>query len=238
MTPGTVLVPKSDNYSIVATVTESGLLELPNAETFKSPSLAAIRVIALTTGGTGARNGWKFWKVGEDGPVLDELRSQYLLSKGDSITSDVRNFRIAFWDGFYDFCSNSEAFTSCFNDPSDRADNPDAWASFGIGTPNMHLSALLNTWDKSYGVELWIDTLEAYERVLPLKEEFDAKWLQETGIVPEWDAHDEEKKSRHIVVRANADYDNDDWMDMYRWMVEWFFRIRELALVANGMVKD
>lgn len=232
--PGTVLYPKSDQYAMTARVTDAGMLELPNGDVFKSPSLAAIRVIALTSGGTGARNGWKFWRVGEDGPVLDELRSQYLLSKGEKVTSDVRSFRIAFWDGFYDYCANNEAFTSCFNDPSDRADNPDAWASFGIGTPNMHLSALVNTWDESYGVELWVDTLEAYERVLPLKEEFDAKWREETGIEVEWDAHDEDKKSRHVVARTSANYDEDDWNAIYQWIVDWFFRIRELALAANA----
>lgn len=231
--PGEKLTPKSDQYSMSATVTDSGLIELPNGETFKSPSLAAIRVISLTTGGSGARNGWKFWRVGENGPILDELRSQYLLSKGESVTSDVRSFRIAFWDGFYDYCANSEAFTSCFNDPSGRQDNPDAWASFGIGTPNMHLSALLNTYDQTYGVELWIDNLEAYERVLPLREEFDARWLAEVGAVPDWDAYDEDKKSRHIVIRNSADYDSDDWNGIYQWIMDWFFRIRELALVAN-----
>lgn len=149
------------------------------------------------------------------------------------MTSDVRSFRIAFWDGFYDYCANSEAFTSCFNDPSGRQDNPDAWASFGIGTPNMHLSALLNTYDQTYGVELWIDNLEAYERVLPLREEFDARWLAEVGAVPDWDAYDEDKKSRHIVIRNSADYDSDDWNGIYQWIMDWFFRIRELALVAN-----
>lgn len=230
---GTVLFPKSDQYTMTAHVTDSGMIELPNGDTFKSPSLAAIRVVSLTSGGTGARNGWKFWRVGKDGPVLDELRSQYLLSKGEKVTSDVRSFRIAFWDGFYDYCANNEAFTSCFNDPSDRADNPDAWASFGIGTPNMHLSALVNTCDESYGVELWVDSLEAYERVLPLKERFNSKWREETDIEVEWDAHDEDKKSRHVVARSAANYDEDDWNAIYQWIIDWFFRIRELALAAN-----
>lgn len=232
--PGTVLVPRSDKYSIAATVTDTGLLELPNGETFKSPSLAAIRVITLATGGTGARNGWKFWRVGSDGPVLDELRSRYLLSKGQKITSDVKSFRIAFWDGFYDYCASSESFTSCFNDPSSRADNSDAWASFGIGTPNMHISALVNTFDESCGVELWVDNLEAYEKVLPLKEKFDNKLIEENGIQVEWDAHDEKKKSRHIVARSIVNYSDGDWIAIYQWMVEWMFRIRELALAANS----
>lgn len=232
--PGTILVPKSDKYSISATVTETGLLELPNGEAFKSPSLAAIRVIALATGGTGARNGWKFWRVGADGPVLDELRSQYLLSRGEKVTADVKSFRVAFWDGFYDYCANNEAFMSCFYDLSDRADNSDAWASFGIGTPNMHISALVSTFEESYGVELWVDNLEAYEKVLPFKEEFDSKWLDETGIQVEWDAHDEEKKSRHIVARSAVNYDEDDWNEIYQRIIDWMFRIRELALAANA----
>ena len=85
MPSGTVLVPKSDNCSITATVTDAGLLKLPNGDTFKSPSLAAIRAISLATGKSGARNGWRFWKIGADGPLLDELRSQYLLSKSEKI---------------------------------------------------------------------------------------------------------------------------------------------------------
>lgn len=233
--PGTVLVPKSDNCSITATVTDAGLLELSNGDTFKSPSLTAIRAISLATGKSGARNGWRFWKIGADGPLLDELRSQYLLSKGEKITSDVKSFRIAFWDGFYDYCSNNEAFTSCFNDPSDRADNSDAWASFGVGTPNMHVAALVNSYDESYGVELWVDGREAYERVLPFKEEFESRWPKEDGVQIKWDARDEEKKSRHVVARSAANFDKDDWTTIYQWIVDWMFRIRELAIAANDM---
>ncbi len=233
--PGTVLVPKSDNYPVTATVTDAGLLELPNGETFKSPSLAAIRAVSLTTGGTGARNGWGFWKAGADGPTLDKLRAQYLLSKGEKITSDVKSFRIAFWDGFYDYCGNNEAFTSCFNDPSDRADNPDSWASFGIGTPNMHIGALVSSYDGSCGVELWVDSLEAYERVLPYKTAFESRWPQEAGTQVKWDDHDEEKKSRRVVAQTTVNYDEDDWTTIYRWIVSWMLRIRELAMAANGM---
>lgn len=233
VTSGAMLIPKSDGYSISARVTDTGQIELSNGETFKSPSLAAKRAVSLAGGG-GARNGWTFWRVGEGGPMLDELRSEYLLSKGESVTSDVKSFRVAFWDGFYNHCSNSEAFTSCFNDPSNRADNVDAWASFGIGTPNMHISALLSTWDASYGVELWLDNLEAYEKVLPLKEQFNQLWIEETGTAPDWDAHDEDKKSRHVVIRRSADFDNEDWSECYQWMMDWFFRIRDLALAASA----
>lgn len=233
ITPGTVLAPKGDGYTTTARVTEAGLIMLPNGESFKSPSLAAKRAVSLAGGG-GARNGWHFWKVGESGLLLDDIRSQYLLSKGDSAPTDIRSFRIAFWDGFYSYCANNEAFIGCFNDPSDRADNPDAWASFGIGTPNMHIAALLNTWEQGYGVELWFENLETYEKALPLKEQFNEIWLEETGETPEWDAPDEDKKSRHVIVRKNADFENDDHMESYQWMMDWFFRVRDLALAANA----
>lgn len=234
ITSGTLLVPKDDQYSIVASVITGGLIQLPNGESFKSPSLAARRVIELTNGGKTSRNGWQFWTVGEDGPILDSVRSQYLLSKGGSVTSDVRSFRVVFWDGLYDYCANNEAFVGCFNDPSGRADNADPWASFGINLPNMRISALLYSREKQYGVELWIDSLEAYEKVYPLKDEFNNICLLEMGLVPVWDTLDESKKSRHVFVKKDANFDEDDWTDMYQWIMEWMFKLRELAFAASA----
>lgn len=235
--PGTVLVPKSDEYTVAAKVTETGLIELPNGETFKSPSPAAIRAVLLAGGHGIARNGWHFWTVGTDGPLLDELRAQYLLSKGHSVTSNIRSLRIAFWDGFYEYCSSNEAFISCFNDPGNRASNPDNWGNFGIGTSGMHLAARLNGSDNSYGVELLADTPEEYEKVLAFKDKFNEKWQAETGLAAEWDSRDEDKKTRHVIVKAQTDYDNDDnddWNDIYQWLIDWLFRFRELALAAGG----
>lgn len=39
----------------------------------------------------------------------------------------------------------------------------------------MHLCARLIGSDNSYGVELLVDTLEEYEKVLPFKDEFNEK---------------------------------------------------------------
>ena len=55
------------------------------------------------------------------------------------------------------------------------------------------------------------------------------------GAQIKWDARDEEKKSRHVVARSAANFDKDDWTTIYQWIVDWMFRIRELAMVANGM---
>lgn len=98
----------------------------------------------------------------------------------------------------------------------------------------MHLNARLNGSDNSYGVELLADTLADYEQILPFKDEFNERWLAETGLTAEWDSRNQNKKTRHVVVKALADYDNDAWNDIYQWLVDWLFRFRELALAANG----
>lgn len=229
---GDVLVPKSDNYSIAARVSNTGLIELPNGEAFKSPSLAAMRVVSLS-GRSGARNGWEFWQIGENGPLLDEMRSQYLLSKEERATSDMRSFHVAFWDGFYDYCANNEAFTSCFSDPGKRADNFGSWTSFGIGMSNMHVLVFVGAFAKSCGVELRVHDLETYEKVLSFKDQFDSEWMKETDVQVEWDARDKNKKSRRLVIRSVANYD-DDWNAIYQRIIDWMFRIRELALCANS----
>lgn len=231
--PGVRLFPKDDTLKTIATVTESGLIELPNGELFKSPSLAAVRVVALARGSASARNGWHFWKVEEDGPLLDELRSKYLLMKGSSVTADVRSFHMTFWDGFYDFCANSEDFTDFFGDPSTRGDNKGCWTSFGMGTPGMRLSVLLYVCPSIVGVQLHCRDSSSYARVLPLKEEFNVKWQDENVGSIEWDTPDEDKKSRNVQVLKDADYDHDDWNDLYQWLVTWLFKVRELALRAN-----
>lgn len=98
----------------------------------------------------------------------------------------------------------------------------------------MRISALLYSREKQYGVELWIDSLEAYEKVYPLKDEFNNICLLEMGLVPVWDTLDESKKSRHVFVKKDANFDEDDWTDMYQWIMEWMFKLRELAFAASA----
>lgn len=229
---GDTLFPKRDKYNTKAVINESGLIELPNGETFKSPSLAAKRVVALS-GGAGARNGWHFWRVGEHGPYLDELRSEYILANV-STASDISSFRIAFWEGFYDFCANSNGFTDYFNDPSNRPENSGSWASFGIGLPDMHISALLSVYPKFYGAELWCDNADAYMKVLKLQNAFHEQYVCPSECTIEWDNAEESKKTRHLVAKVEGDYEGKDWESIYQWMVDWFYRLRALAMEASN----
>jgi hypothetical protein len=71
--PGDVLIPTWSTQSTRrATVLGDGTLELDNGEVFASLSGAARRVM-----NSQAAAGWGFWKLGESGPTLKELRDDY-----------------------------------------------------------------------------------------------------------------------------------------------------------------
>ena len=36
----------------------------------------------------------------------------------------------------------------------------------------------------------------------------------------------EDKKTRAFVVRRKADFDNEDWQDLYAWLVDWMWKLR------------
>ena len=225
---GSKLVPVGDRYSTIATVSEAGSIALPNGEEFQSPSLAAIRAVALE-GGSGSRNGWKFWRLGENGPIIDEIRSKYLNEHVNGSTDGTRAFRIAFWDGFYDHCTNKDGFADVFNDPADRAENPDAWASFGINRGDCHLDALLWSWDKLVGADLYCRTRETYKKVFDRRDEVDDRLSKLDGEVV-WDELDADKKTRTLTIKRAADFGDGNLSELYEWMVECLFALRNIAV--------
>lgn len=221
---GSKLVPVSDSCGIMATVTDTGALELSNGETFNSPSLAAIRVVSLSGGG-GHRNGWRFWRLGTDGPVIDELRSEYLLQAGESVTSDNKRFRAVFWSGFYEYCAEQQGFCDAFGDVSNRAQCKDHWVSFGLSTGKYHLDTLLLAIEGYVAVDVWFRDINAYKVVYLLKDDIELS-LDCFGLELHWDDLVEDKKTRAIVVRRKADFDSEDWQDLYAWLVDWMWKLR------------
>ena len=223
---GQKLVPVSGKYSVVATVTDSGMIALPDGQEFHSPSLAAIHAARLAGIGARARNGWTFWRLGTDGPVLDEIRANYLAGQ-----KGRREFRIAFWRGFYEHCANLPGFVDVFNDPSERIDNPDPWASFGIGAWSCHLDALLCKNEQMVGVKIYCRNKMVYGKIHSHRNEIDAR-LAKLDAEVIWDDLDADKKTRSLTVRRAADWENADLSALYEWMVEALFELRSIALEA------
>ena len=226
--PGDKLVPVSEKFTTVATVTEEGTIVLPNGEEFHSPSLAAIRTVSLA-GGSGARNGWKFWRLGADGPAIDKLRAQYLSEYLGGDTEETKAFRIAFWDGFYDYCSTRTGFSEAFHDPSDRIENPESWAGFGIERGDCKLHALLWSWDKKVGADLHCYTVEAYQVLLNRKAEAEQMLKSLDGEIC-WDSLDADKKTRTLTIKRDVDFANDDLTEVYEWLANCMFALRNIAV--------
>lgn len=207
----------------MATVTGAGSISLPDGAEFRSPSLAAIHVVKRA-GGAGARNGWKFWRVAPDGPILDELRRQFLTGQ-----KDRKDFRVVFWSGFYEYCSSRSGFTQAFNDPADRLDNTDAWATFGIGLQSCELVALLWTAERRVGVQIHCRDKAFYAKMWALHGEIDARLAKLEGEII-WDGLDADKKTRNLTVRRAVDLERSGLSTHYEWMVEGMFEMRKIVM--------
>lgn len=222
--PGAKLVPVSEKYSAVATVTETGMIALPDGQEFHSPSLATIHAARLAGIGASSRNGWTFWRIGTDGPVLDELRSHFLAGQ-----KGRREFRIAFWRGFYEHCSTIPGFVEAFNDPADRIDNPDSWARFGIGAWNCELDAFLWKIERMVGVKVYCREKSIFAKILSQRGDIDTRLAKLDGEII-WDDLNADKKSRSLTVRRTADWENADLSTLYEWMVKALFELRSIAM--------
>ncbi len=233
---GEKLVPVGDSHHVVATVADDGSIVLQNGESYKSPSLAAKKAVALE-GGAGARNGWYFWKVGEKGPVLDELRRRYLEEREGGSRERTRDFRISFWGDFYDQCANRAGFVEAFCDPTTRPDNSEAWASFGIGHKGCLVSALLGLRDKYVAAQLYVWDLGFYSQLFANREAIDEKFACLNGRV-EWDDVNASKKTRTITVYRDVDFSEDDLGELYNWMIEGMFLLRGVALSMSGLISN
>ena len=87
-------------------VTDSYAIRLSNGDEVESPSRAAVRVSKLATGKHRSINGWTYWRVGEAGPLLADVRVQYLMDAERAEGIGPKIFRTAFWDGFFNYCSD------------------------------------------------------------------------------------------------------------------------------------
>lgn len=69
-----VLVSANLMYAGRATVTSTGKIMLANGEMFDDPTAAYERFLGSVGAASGGLNGWLYWRKGEGGPTLDELR--------------------------------------------------------------------------------------------------------------------------------------------------------------------
>ncbi len=70
------LVSANMMYAGRATVTSTGRIMLANGEMFDDPTAAYERFLGTVGAAAGGLNGWLYWRLGDGGPTLDELRAR------------------------------------------------------------------------------------------------------------------------------------------------------------------
>ena len=218
--PGTELVASEGDRTVVATVTDDYGIRLFNGDVLNSPSRAATRVKELVTGKYVAANGWKYWRLGEDGSSLFDVRAKCLVEVANP---DLKSL---FWDGFYDYCSDRQDFVSAYADPSGRAENNGWYATFGLGMRGIHATAFFAQRDAWVGADLWITDLALYDRLLARRDEVEAI-LGVLGGKVAW--REPSEKTRELQVRLDSDVSSGHWDELYAWLVDGLLRMRAVA---------
>lgn len=225
--PGARLVSASERIDVAGVVTSEGKIALSNGEVFSSPSSAAVRAVALGGGRGRTRNGWRFWRL-EMGPVLYEVRNDYLGNVDVSNDAGASRLKTMFWSGFFEFASEIPAFVETFGDPSERGCDKGVWASFRSGVSAYHFDALLHVRDGWVGADLWCKDRQSYEPFYWNRHMLD-EFADGEGVEAVWDDLDVDKKTRTLVVKKPVDFDADDWSGMYALCVEWLLRLRRFT---------
>lgn len=218
--PGTELVANEGDRVVAATVTDDYGIRIFNGDVLNSPSRAATRVKELLTGKYVAVNGWKYWRVGENGPSLFDVRAKCLTEVANP---DLKSL---FWDGFYDYCGERQDFVSAYSDPSGRAENNGWYATFGLRRRGIHATAYFAQRDSWVGVNLWITELALYEGLAARREKVESL-LADLGGKIFW--REPSEKTRELVVRLDANLASEHWGELYAWLVSGLLRMRAVA---------
>lgn len=208
---GEVLLSAIDGVDARATVSDKGLIQLQNGEEFSSPSAAANRVVELSGQSIGTKSGWKFWKT-EGGETLAEIRSAHLKAYA---TASRPEFLSEWWSGFFEFCAEVPGFAEAFGSPYSRASKIGSAASFGVGDSRVSLTALVGRRDHYCGVELYFNNRDAYEKFFVHKDELNAGIFSSLQPNLLWNSLDEDKKSRTVSIKYQADFEEESWETLY-----------------------
>ena len=111
--------------------------------------------------------------VGEAGPLLVDVRVQYLMDAERTKGIDRRSLRTAFWDGLFNHCSDRPDFVEACGDQSNRYENSGWYVSFGPGLRGSNALAYYSRRDAWIGASFLIADFSLYERLPDRKAEVD-----------------------------------------------------------------
>lgn len=150
--------------------------------------------------------------VGETGPLLVGVRVQYLMDAERAEEIDPKIFRTAFWDGFFNYCSDRPDFVEAYGDQSNRYENSGWNISFSLGLRGANALAYYVRRDAWVGASFWTADFSLYERLPERKAEIDELLGYDGGEVA-W--NDANEKSRELLVKLPANLAPDYWDELY-----------------------
>lgn len=227
---GAKLFHDGEAGTTTAEVLEDGRVRVQNGDILNSPSLAAIRCIALQTGSKRTQNGWSYWRVAAEGkPLLDDIRKRFRADKGvDSDMSDWDTWHIAFWEGFYELASDMPEFCDTFGDLSERKPNRSYYCDLVCKSPNRHLTLQVFTSKKKLGIVcgVYFNDNENYPGYFKRRKEIESS-TDPLGATWNWDEIDIDKRSRFVSLHKRLDINDPvKRFEAYDWFVHatWAFK--------------
>lgn len=225
---GTRLTPKAESSHMIVTVTDEGMLRLPNGEMSNSPSAAAARSIALETGTEGVQNnGWTYWLL-PDGRNLDALRHIYIMRE-NSAASKTGLVKLTYWDGFLTHCADEAEFCEMFGDPLLKRPKADNYMSFSLGIADCSLEAGIIPTNKEINVRLSTHDTMVYAKLMDAWDHFEGITSDLGGILNIDEPVRKKKNALEVTITRPANLDKEDWEKFYVWQAKVLMRMRNAA---------
>lgn len=219
---GDVLRMPTAGIVVEACVVGGGRIRLKNGEEFASPSPAALRAARLEGIEAAARNGWAYWTILMDGEwrTINNLKRKYREKKKSGLS--LPELRVAFWGGFYEFCSNDGALLQAFGDMSERRPNPDNWTRLRLGVSERHLNAVIRTVGgvSEVGVRAVFDDETCYKPFWSNRGDIRQLFATQ-GFDSSWDDIEAPGKMRLVSTFVECDFlDEDNWSSSFELLGE------------------
>lgn len=128
--------------------------------------------------------------------------------------TDTKLLQQEYWQGLKDYMEDNKSFVKMQSPP------PQHWTNIAIGKSNFHLSASVNSRDKS--VNIWLNILgeNSKENFDKLHEQSYENSLIEISKDLVWDRMEGRKMSA-VMLKSNGDFaEKSDWKNQFAWFKE------------------
>lgn len=164
----------------------------------------------------------ELYKIGESTPapmfnIVSKPNDWSKLVKKSASTQNVTDTKLLqqeYWQGLKDYMEDNKSIV--------KMQNPllQHWTNIAIGKSNYHLSASVNSRDKSINIWLNIQGENAKDNFDKLHEQSYENSLKEINTDLVWDKM-EGRKMSVVMLKSNGDFsEKSDWKNQFSWFKE------------------